>query len=117
MIGRLPVNGALTELDADALLTILTEPKNALVKQYVKLMEMEGVALTFSEDSLREIVEIALSRRTGARALRAIMEDVMLDIMFKAPSMSNVKSITVTKDTVLKKSEPEYVFTSSKKRA
>ncbi len=117
MIGRLPVAGALTELDEEALLTILTEPKNALVKQYEKLMEMEGVTLNFDEDALREIVDIARSRKTGARALRAIMEDVMLDVMFKVPSMSNIKSITISRDSVLKTSEPEYEYTSSKKRA
>lgn len=117
MIGRLPVVGPLTELDEEALYTILTEPRNALVKQYEKLMEMEDIELHFEEQALREIVEIAITRKTGARALRAIMEDVMLDIMYKAPSLPGIKSIIVTKETVLKMSEPEYDFIKRKKRA
>jgi len=117
MIGRLPVVGPLTELDEDALYTILTEPRNALVKQYKKLMEMEDIELHFKEEALREIVKISMTRKTGARALRAIMEDVMLDIMYKAPSLSGIKSITITKDTVLKKSEPVYDLKKTKKRA
>ena len=117
MIGRLPVVGPLTELDEDALYTILTEPRNALVKQYKKLMEMEDIELHFKEEALREIVKISMTRKTGARALRAIMEDVMLDIMYKAPSLPGIKSITITKDTVLKKSEPVYDLKKTKKRA
>lgn len=117
MIGRLPVVGPLTELDEDALYTILTEPRNALVKQYKKLMEMEDIELHFKEEALREIVKISMTRKTGARALRAIMEDVMLDIMYKAPSLPGIKSITITKDTVQKKSEPVYDLKKTKKRA
>lgn len=117
MIGRLPVVGPLSELDEQALYTILTEPRNAMVKQYQKLMEMEEIKLHFEKDALKEIVQIAMARKTGARALRAIMEDVMLDIMYKAPSMPAIKAITVTKDTVLKKSEPVYDFKKTMKRA
>ncbi len=117
MIGRLPVLGALEELDEKALLSILTEPKNALVKQYQKLMEMEGVKLVFEEDALHAVVEIALKRKTGARSLRAIMETVMLDIMYRVPSMPALKSITITKDVVLHKNEPVFEFVKSRKRA
>jgi ATP-dependent Clp protease ATP-binding subunit ClpX len=117
LIGRLPVMSTLSELDEDALYTILTAPKNALVKQYKRLMEMEGVDITFEEKALRDIVTIAMKRKTGARSLRAIMENVMLDIMYKVPSMNNLKSITITSDVVLKKSEPKYGFASSKKSA
>ncbi len=117
MIGRLPVLGALEELDEKALYSILTDPKNALVKQYQKLMEMEGVKLIFEEDALRAVVEIALKRKTGARSLRAIMESVMLDIMYRVPSMPALKSITITKDVVLHKNEPVFEFVRSRKRA
>lgn len=117
LIGRLPVVGALGELDEDALLTILTEPKNALVKQYQRLLELEDVSLTFEQDALKEIVKIAMKRKTGARSLRAIMENTMLEIMFKVPSMTRLKSITITKDVVVDKREPVYEFVSSKKSA
>ncbi|HHJ52332.1 MAG TPA: ATP-dependent Clp protease ATP-binding subunit ClpX [Caldithrix abyssi] len=117
LIGRLPVIGALSELDEEALLTILTTPKNALVKQYKKLMEMEGVELKFEEKALQEVVRIAIARKTGARSLRAIMEDVMLDIMFKVPSLPGLKSIVITPDVVLKKSEPIYEFEKSRRIA
>jgi ATP-dependent Clp protease ATP-binding subunit ClpX len=117
MIGRLPVLGALEELDEKALFSILTEPKNALVKQYQKLMEMEGVKLIFEEDALRAVVDIALKRKTGARSLRAIMESVMLDIMYRVPSMPALKSITITRDVVIHKNEPVFEFVKTRKRA
>jgi ATP-dependent Clp protease ATP-binding subunit ClpX len=117
MIGRLPVLGALEELDEKALYSILTEPKNALVKQYQKLMEMEGVKLIFEEEALRAVVDIALKRKTGARSLRAIMESVMLDIMYRVPSMPALKSITITKDVVIHKNEPVFEFVKTRKRA
>ncbi len=117
LIGRLPVVGALGELDEVALLKILTEPKNALVKQYQRLLELEGVNLTFEQDALKEIVKIAMTRKTGARSLRAIMENIMLEIMFNVPSMPRLKSIAITKDVVVDKKEPVYDFASSKKSA
>jgi len=117
MIGRLPVVGTLAELDEKAMYAVLTEPKNALVKQYKRLLEMEGVQLNFEENALREIVRIAMKRKTGARSLRAIMENVMLDIMYKVPSMAGLKEITITKDVVAKNVNPVYEFTSAKRTA
>jgi len=117
LIGRLPVIGTLNEIDEKALYSILTEPKNALVKQYKQLMKMEGIELEFEEGALRAVVAKALKRKTGARSLRSIMEDVMLDIMFKAPSMEGLKAVTVTEEVVTKKKEPIYVFKKNKKSA
>lgn len=117
LIGRLPVMSTLTELDEEAMYSILSKPKNALVKQYIRLMEMEGVDITFEEAALKEIVSIAMKRKTGARSLRAIMENVMLDIMYKAPSMAGLKSIVITRDVVVKKSEPKYEFARNKRSA
>jgi ATP-dependent Clp protease ATP-binding subunit ClpX len=117
LIGRLPVVSALHELDDKALRTILTEPQNALVKQYIKLLELENIKLIFQESALREIVKIAQKRNTGARALRAIMEDVMLDIMYKLPSMIGVESCNITSEAVLKKKEPILTFKKSAKTA
>jgi ATP-dependent Clp protease ATP-binding subunit ClpX len=117
LIGRLPVVGALTELDEEAMYAVLTEPKNALVKQYIRLLEMEDVQLNFDEDALREIVRIAMKRKTGARSLRAIMENVMLDIMYKTPSMKGLKAITISRDVVANKEEPVYNFSTAKRTA
>ncbi|MBN2426204.1 MAG: ATP-dependent Clp protease ATP-binding subunit ClpX [Calditrichaceae bacterium] len=117
LIGRLPVISTLSELDEEAMYTILTRPKNALVKQYQRLMELEGIELEFDDDALREIVQIAMKRNTGARSLRAIMENVMLDIMYKAPSMTNLKSITITKEIVQKVRQPKFEFLSAKRIA
>jgi ATP-dependent Clp protease ATP-binding subunit ClpX len=86
-VGRLPVIATLRDLDEDALVTILTEPKNALVKQYQRLFEMEDVKLTFTEDALRAIAKRAIERKTGARGLRSILEDILLDTMFDLPGM------------------------------
>ncbi|MBN1407848.1 MAG: ATP-dependent Clp protease ATP-binding subunit ClpX [Calditrichaceae bacterium] len=117
LIGRLPVLCALHELDEDGLFTILTEPKNALVKQYEKLLALEGVNLKFEKDALREVVKIAVTRKTGARSLRAIMENVMLDIMYNVPSIPNLKSITITPRVVVDNEEPKFEFSSSKQSA
>jgi len=117
LIGRLPVLGTLSELDEEALLTILTEPKNAMVKQYERLFDMEGVELKFTDKALKMIVQKAMKRKTGARSLRAIMEETMLDIMFTVPTMPNLTSITITPEVVLGKDEPKYEFSSSKRSA
>ncbi len=117
LIGRLPIIGVLSELDEEGLYAILTEPKNALVKQYQCLMEMEGVELIFEPEALDEVVKLAMKNKTGARSLRAIMENTMLDIMFKVPSMPNVKSINITKDVVNNNVEPKYEFSSTKRSA
>jgi len=109
-VGRLPVVAALHSLDEKALLNILTEPKNALVRQYQKLFRMENVELEFEEGALKIIVQKAVERRTGARALRSIMEETMLDIMYSLPSRQNVTKCLITKDTILKKKDPTYLF-------
>lgn len=108
-IGRLPILTALNKLDEDDLVRILTEPKNALVKQYVKLMEIDGVELTFDSDALKEIAATAIRRDTGARGLRSIMEDTMMDVMYDVPSEKDVKKVIVTKDAVIKKAEPKII--------
>ncbi len=117
LIGRLPVLCALHELDEEGLFTILTEPKNALVKQYEKLMNLEGVNLKFDKEALKEVVKIAVTRKTGARSLRAIMENVMLDIMYNVPSIPNLKSIRITPGVVTNNEEPKFEFSSSKQSA
>jgi ATP-dependent Clp protease ATP-binding subunit ClpX len=110
LIGRLPIVSSLNELDENALLSILTEPNNALVKQYEKLFELENVNLIFEDEALIEIVRMARKRNTGARALRAIIESVMLDIMYNIPSLTGVKSCTITPGVVLNKEEPVLAF-------
>jgi ATP-dependent Clp protease ATP-binding subunit ClpX len=117
LIGRLPVVSSLDELDAAALKSILTEPKNALVKQYKKLLEIDNINLEYQDGALDAIVEMAKKRNTGARALRAIMEEAMLDIMYKLPSLPNVESCTITKSTVTQKKEPLLGFKKTKKTA
>ncbi|MCL7750257.1 ATP-dependent Clp protease ATP-binding subunit ClpX [Guyparkeria hydrothermalis] len=109
-IGRLPVIATLTELDEDALIRILTEPKNALTKQYERLFEMEDVELEFREDALREIAKKAIRRRTGARGLRTIMEHILLDTMYEVPSLSNVEKVVVDGAVVRAESEPYIVY-------
>jgi ATP-dependent Clp protease ATP-binding subunit ClpX len=116
LIGRLPVIAALTELSEEALMDILLKPKNALTKQYRRLLNMDGVELEFEDEALRAIVQRAVNRGTGARGLRSVMEEVMLDLMYKMPSMPEVKGITITKETV-QGQEPVYTFEKMKKRA
>ena len=105
-IGRLPVVVTLESLDEDALVSILTEPKNALVKQYQKLLEMDGVKLTFDDDALRRIAKEALKRKTGARGLRSIIEAIMRNVMYEVPSVEGVTACRVTKDTVSSRKDP-----------
>jgi ATP-dependent Clp protease ATP-binding subunit ClpX len=113
-IGRLPVLATLHSLDEAALLNILTEPRNALVKQYKKLFMLEGVELEFEQDALKAVVAKAMERGTGARALRSIIEDVMLDIMFQLPGRQNVSKCIITRDTILKTKEPIYLYEERK---
>lgn len=118
LVGRLPVVCALDDLDEGALMDILVKPKNALVKQYQKYFEMEGIKLKFTDEALRKVVQLARKRGTGARGLRAIMENAMLDIMYKVPSMKDVKECIITEEVIERKAEPEYVFkTPARKRA
>ncbi|HHO77332.1 MAG TPA: ATP-dependent Clp protease ATP-binding subunit ClpX [Deltaproteobacteria bacterium] len=109
-VGRIPVISTLNELDEDVLIAILTEPKNALVKQYQALMKMEGVDLTFSTDALKVIAEEAMKRKSGARGLRSIMENVMLDIMYEIPDMESVKECIISQDVILKGKAPMIVY-------
>ncbi len=113
-VGRLPLIAPLHSLGEDALLNILTEPKNAIIKQYKKLFRMEGVELVFDEDALHAVVERAIERGTGARALRSIIEEVMLDIMFALPERQNLYSATITRDVITRKKEPAYRFEEKK---
>ena len=114
-VGRLPIIATLRELDRNALIEIMTKPKNALVKQYKKLLEIDGVELTFNEDALEAIVDKAIERKTGARGLRSIMEETMRDVMYEIPSNPKIVKCTITKNTVEGKEKPELVIDENKK--
>ncbi len=116
-IGRLPVITTLDALDKQALRNILTQPKNAITKQYQKLFRMEGVELVFDNDALEVVVEEAMRRGTGARALRSILENAMLDIMFHLPSMKGVKTVVITKEVISQHAQPIYLYDDQKKRS
>ncbi len=109
-VGRLPVIATLTDLDEDALVTILSQPKNALVKQYQRLFELEDVKLSFTDEALRAIAHRAVKRKTGARGLRSIMEDILLDTMFDVPTLDNVEEVVVNAEAVNRENEPLVVF-------
>ena len=116
-IGRLPVVAAVSPLDREALMEILTAPKNALVKQYERMFELDGVSLEFDRASLEAIAELAVERKTGARGLRAILEDVLGPIMFEIPSADNVEKVIVTRDAVEKGAAPTLVMREKRKSA
>jgi len=116
-LGRLPVVATLGELNEDALVRILTEPKNALLKQFKKLFEMEGVNLRLTDSALSAIAKEALKRKSGARGLRAILESCMLDIMYELPSSENVKECVIGEDVVLHKEDPILLYEQTKKQA
>ncbi len=109
-IGRIPVIATLDELDEDALVRVLTEPKNALIKQYKKLLAMDGVELEFTEEAIREMAREAIERKTGARGLRAIVEEIMLDVMYEVPQAKGVKKVVIDKDVVLKRKQPILIY-------
>jgi len=113
-IGRLPIVATLKDLDKEALIKILVEPKNSLVKQYQKLFEIDGVELVFEQEALEAIVEKAIERKTGARGLRSIIEDIMRDIMFEIPSNRKIEKCIITKQTVMEKTEPETIINENK---
>ena len=117
LVGRLPVTVSLDLLDKDALIRILTEPKSAIVKQYQKLLELDGVKLEFDTDALLEIAETTLKRKTGARGLRAIMENIMMDTMFTVPSDKTIKECRITKEAVLGVEEPKYTRDSEDRKS
>ena len=108
-VGRLPVTVTLESLDESALVKILTEPKNALVKQYQKLLELDGVQLEFKEEALRAVAQAALKRKTGARGLRSIIEEVMCNVMYDVPSRTDVNKCIVTRECIVNKDEPILV--------
>ncbi|MEM9145037.1 MAG: ATP-dependent Clp protease ATP-binding subunit ClpX [Pseudomonadota bacterium] len=109
-VGRLPVIATLRDLDDDALVTILTEPKNALVKQYQRLFEMESVRLTFTTEAMRAIAAKAIERKTGARGLRSIMEDILLDTMFDLPGLEGVEEVVVNEEVIGGEAKPLYIY-------
>ena len=116
-LGRLPVIATLGELNVPALIRILREPKNALIKQYKKLMEMEGINLRLTDSALSAIAEEAIKRKSGARGLRAIMEKCMLDVMYEIPSMENVKECVIGEDTVINQEAPILLYEQPRKKA
>lgn len=112
-IGRLPVIATLNDLDETALISILTEPKNALVKQYQQLFSMEGVSLIFEDDAIAAVAKLALERKTGARGLRSIMESILLDIMYELPSYKNVEEVIISKEVIEGTSKPILKYTDA----
>ncbi len=114
-IGRLPVIATLEDLNVDALIEILTRPKNALCKQYGRLFEMENVKLTFQEDALKAIAEKAIKRNTGARGLRTIMESILLETMYNLPGMTDVNEVVINREVVETKGQPIYIYGDKKK--
>ena len=109
-VGRLPVVATLRDLDEEALVTILTKPKNALVKQYQRLFEMEDVKLAFTEDALGAIARKAILRKTGARGLRSILEDVLLETMFELPGMEAIEEVVVNEEVIEGKAKPLFIY-------
>ena len=110
-VGRLPVITSVDELDKEALIEVLTKPKNALVKQFQKVFELDNVELSFTVGALESIAELAMNRKTGARGLRSILEDTLLDVMYESPSREDVQKIVVSKETVIDKLPPKMVIT------
>ena len=108
LVGRLPVISTLNNLSTNALYKVLTEPKNALIKQYKKLFRMEGIKLEFRKDAIDAIIVRAMQRNAGARALRAVMEESMMDIMYQIPEMDSIDKITITKKVIENVSKPLY---------
>ena len=114
-VGRLPIIATLHELDREALANIVTKPKNALVKQYQKLFELDNVTLEFEPEAINLIVDKAIERKTGARGLRSIIEEIMRDIMFEIPSNPNIEKCIITKETVLNNAGPETIINEERK--
>ncbi|TMV09724.1 ATP-dependent Clp protease ATP-binding subunit ClpX [Ruegeria sediminis] len=116
-VGRLPVLATLEDLDEDALVTILTQPKNALVKQYQRLFELEDAELDFTDDALKAIAKRAIERKTGARGLRSILEDILLDTMFELPGMKNVTKVVVNEEAVTSDAQPLIIYAEAGKES
>ena len=111
-IGRLPVVTTLSELDEDMLIRIMTQPKNAIVKQFESLMKMDGVKLEIKEDALKEIAKLAVSQNTGARGLRSIIEDSLMDLMYKVPDQKDLYKVVINKDVITKKTDPILIYSN-----
>ena len=111
-VGRLPVITTLSELDEDMLIRIMTQPKNAIVKQFESLMKMDGVKLEIKEDALKEIAKLAVSQNTGARGLRSIIEDSLMDLMYKVPDQKDLYKVVINKDVIAKKSDPILIYSN-----
>ncbi len=111
-IGRLPVITTLSELDEDMLIRIMTQPKNAIIKQFESLMKMDGVKLEIKEDALKEIAKLAVSQNTGARGLRSIIEDSLMDLMYKVPDQKDLYKVVINKDVIAKKSDPILIYSN-----
>ena len=116
-MGRLPVLATLEDLDEDALVTILTQPKNALVKQYQRLFKLEDTELNFTEDALSAIAKRAIQRKTGARGLRSILEEILLDTMFELPGLDTVKEVVVNEEAVNTDAAPLMIHAEAKKES
>jgi ATP-dependent Clp protease ATP-binding subunit ClpX len=116
-VGRVPVVATLHDLDKDALVDILTKPKNALVKQYQRLFEMEGVELEFTEGALEAVAEKAIARGAGARGLRSIMENVLLEPMFELPGFEDVERLTVNREVIEGTGQPVFTYRDSQKQS
>lgn len=116
-LGRLPVIAPLDELSEQTLIRILKEPKNALIKQYMKLFEIEGVSLRFTDSALGAVAKGAVKRKSGARGLRAILENCMLNIMYNLPSIENVKECVISEDVIINNEEPILLYEQKKKQA
>ena len=116
-VGRLPVLATLSDLDEDALVEILTTPRNALVKQYQRLFEMEGVHIEFAEDALRGIAQKAIMRKTGARGLRSILESILLDSMYDLPGLESVEEIVINKEVVEGRAEPLHIYSERREES
>ena len=111
-IGRLPVITTLKELNEEMLIKIMTEPKNALIKQFQALFKMDGINIEFKNDALKEISKLAVEQNTGARGLRTIIEDTLMELMYSSPDNKNLETIIINKDAITKKSEPILIFSN-----
>ena len=109
-MGRIPVIVPLSDLDKEALVRIISEPKNSLVKQYIKLFDMDGVKLEFEDEALEAVAAKALERNTGARGLRSIMEEIMVELMYEIPSVENLDKVIITADCVNEKANPKMIY-------
>ena len=117
LVGRLPIVSTLDTLDESDLLRVLVEPKNSIVKQYQKLFLLEGIVLEFQDSALKEIVKLAIKKKAGARGLRSVMEEHLMDIMYQLPEMEGIERVIITKDTIVKGNDPLYKTIQNRRSA